>query len=159
MNNPSNPPPLPDWAIEHARASLRIGMSVPEIQQRLVSRGLAPAAAEAVVLSVVEDRVRQQVEPQERALARRRLHRILSGIVGAACILLGYWFGGGLSAGKVVLSILFPLSCIWFGDEIGSRWSSTFSPGPTPGVLLRLGGWVVLLGICLHRLALVLASP
>ena len=158
MSYPSDPPPMPSWAIEHARAALRIGKSVPQAQQLLVARGLAPAAAEAVVMGVVEERVRQQVEPQERAAGRQFVHRLLSGVLGAAFVLVGYWYGGGLSAGQVFLSILFPLACIWFGDVVGSYWYKP-SAGATPGSLVRLGGWALLLLIGLYRLVLVLVSP
>ena len=40
------------------------------------------------------------------------------------------------------LSVLFPLACIWFGDELGE-----FIPAVTkasPGWLVRLGGWLLL---------------
>ena len=47
--------------------------------------------------------------------------------------------GGGL---------LFPLACIWFGDELGDYVGTL--PGPaithtTPGWMVKLGGWVLLL--------------
>ena len=58
-------------------------------------------------------------------------------------------------AREVVITLLltvpyfvFPLACIWFGDEMG-EYVGTF-PGPainrrTPGWMVKLGGWFLLL--------------
>jgi hypothetical protein len=131
---PFDSPPLPDWALEHARASLKLGQSVPEIEQRLVGRGLSPAAAAAVVEKVLEERVRERLEPLQRDEQRIRLHRILSAVVGCACLVFAYLFGGGWSAGKTATSILLPLAFVWFGDEMASYWSRFSSVGWTPGI-------------------------
>lgn len=45
-------------------------------------------------------------------------------------------------------ALFFPLLCIWFGDELGDYVGTL--PGPainrtTPGWMLELGGWVLLL--------------
>ena|SRR5215204_936255 len=45
-------------------------------------------------------------------------------------------------------ALLFPLACIWFGDELGDYVGML--PGPaisksTPGWMVRLGGWFLLL--------------
>jgi hypothetical protein len=45
-------------------------------------------------------------------------------------------------------SLLLPLACIWFGDELG-EYIGTF-PGPainrkSPAWMVKLGGWVLLL--------------
>src|SRR5256885_3964570 len=47
---------------------------------------------------------------------------------------------------KRILGVLFPLACIWFGDEMGDytgRLSSVTKP--SPGWMVRLGGWCLLL--------------
>lgn len=49
---------------------------------------------------------------------------------------------------KVGSGLLFPLACIWFGDEMGDYVGSL--PGPaitrtTPGWMVELGGWILLL--------------
>jgi hypothetical protein len=150
MTKPSHSLPLPDWAIEHARAALRIGRSAPDIEQLLVARGLAPEAAASVVNRVLEDHVREAVEPQERAQRRLWIHRILSAIIALMYIIPAFWLGGVESALKVLAGLLLPLACIWFGDQMGSATGPigllspwiTFS---TPGVFVRLGGWLVLL--------------
>lgn len=47
-----------------------------------------------------------------------------------------------------ILSLAFPLACIWFGDELGEYYQDgTLAPTintPSPGGLVRLGGWVLL---------------
>lgn len=45
-------------------------------------------------------------------------------------------------------ALLFPLLCIWFGEELGEFYGPL--PGPTinrttPGWMVELGGWVLLL--------------
>ena len=42
---------------------------------------------------------------------------------------------------------LLPVLCIWYGDEMGEYVGSLPGPGinrPTPGWLVRLGGWFLL---------------
>src|SRR5918996_1574891 len=60
-------------------------------------------------------------------------HRAASA-VGAVLVAMGY--------------CLLPLACIWFGDEMG-EYVGTF-PGPainrrTPGWMVKIGGWFLLL--------------
>jgi hypothetical protein len=125
---------------------------VPDIEQRLVARGLTPAAAAAAVTSVLENRVREQFEPLRHRERRQRLHRALAGAAGCACLLLGYWFGGGYSAGKTLLWLLLPLTCIWFPDAMAA------SAGPGRVALLRWCGWLVLLLIGGYWVVLLLIS-
>jgi len=45
------------------------------------------------------------------------------------------------------LSLLLPLACIWFGDEMGDYVGMLAIPAitkPSPGGLVRLGGWFLL---------------
>lgn len=49
---------------------------------------------------------------------------------------------------KLAGGLLFPLACIWFGEEMGDYVGSL--PGPaitrtSPGWMVELGGWVLLL--------------
>ena len=60
--------------------------------------------------------------------------RSIPGRLGAVLAVAGY--------------LLIPLLCIWFGDEMGNYVGAL--PGPainksTPGCLVRVGGWVLLL--------------
>lgn len=144
-NGPSDPPP--DWAVEYVRASLRIGLSVPDIEQRLVARGLTPAVAAAVVTSVLEGQVGGRFESLEQGERRQLVYWVLSGVVACACLLLAYWFGGGLSVGKTALWVLMPLACIWFPDRLPLSANST-------GV--RLSAWLLLLVIGGYRIVLLL---
>jgi hypothetical protein len=48
----------------------------------------------------------------------------------------------------IVLGLLFPLACIWFGDELGEYIGVL--PGPainrrSPGWMVKVGGWCLLL--------------
>lgn len=45
-------------------------------------------------------------------------------------------------------ALLLPLACIWLGDELGDYIGLLPGPGiskPTPGWMVRLGGWFLLL--------------
>jgi hypothetical protein len=147
MSTPSDIPETPDWAIEHARAALRLGKSVPETQQLLIAHGVSPAAAEAVVMGIVEERVQQQVEPQVRNARRQSLHRALSAAVGAGCVLLGFRFGTATAA-WTLLAVLMPLACVWFPDEmvlsLRGRLAGGWSGVPPPGGLAPTGRMVAL---------------
>jgi hypothetical protein len=157
MSNPASCPHLPDWAIARARASLRIGMKVPEIEQGLVAHGLTPEAATSAVTKALEDRIREEVQPKERARLRLRLHRVLSAVLVGAYLILGYWMRGAEGVLRLLVAFLLPLTCIWFASEMESATGPTgiLSPYitfPTPAIFLRLGGWLVLLTPCFFAL-------
>ena len=157
-SQPSTPPPLVDWAMEHARAALRAGVKVPEIERRLVARGLSAEIAEAVVTNVLGEGVRAGQPDTPEQQRRRTLHWIASGVVGCACIVLGYRFGGGYSAGIVFVWILTPTALIWFADApfFAQRFSRKQPPS---GVVVRWAGWFLLILYLLYRLGLVLFKP
>src|SRR5205823_2465715 len=58
VTRPPGAPPGPDWPAERARAALKVGLSVPDVERQLVAKGLSPEAAAAVVRGVLEERVR-----------------------------------------------------------------------------------------------------
>lgn len=81
--------------------------------------------------------------------------RLLSVIVAAGYILLRLYVTPPKSLNQVVTailllgaSVLFPLVCIWFAEEMGDYVGSL--PGPaitkrTPEWMVRPGGWVLLI--------------
>jgi hypothetical protein len=150
MSNPASAPPSEDWAFEHARASLRIGLKVQEIEQRLVARGLSSDAATSVVTKALENRIHEENEPRERARRRLLLHRILSGLLIGAYVIIAYWNKGLGFAFYAIGGLLLPFACIWFADELGSAtgfisFMRPYITFPTPPFFLRLGGWLLLL--------------
>jgi hypothetical protein len=134
----------PSWAVELAVSLLKGGLDVGRIEERLVARGLNSEAAAAVMDRACAEQVRQEEEPQRRAARRMLVHRLLSGLVAFGYVLLAYRGGGPALAFRVSIGLLLPLACIWFGDEMGARTSYRIT-SPTPGFLVRWGGWVVLL--------------
>ena len=48
-----------------------------------------------------------------------------------------------------ILSLAFPLACIWFADDLGEYFrDGSLAPEittPSPGTFVRFGGWVLLL--------------
>jgi hypothetical protein len=111
---------------------------VPDVEQGLVARGLSPVVAAAVVTSVLEGWVREQREPLGEGEWGERLHRILSVVAGCTCLLLAYWFGRGLSVGRTLLWLPWPLACIWFPEMMGRSADSGAA------AIIRFSGWVVL---------------
>ena len=75
-------------------------------------------------------------------------NRILSGLLGAAYVIGAYIGEGGELAWKVGMGVIFPLACIWFSDAMGGYIGPTGSgaiTSTTPGCLVCIGGWLVLL--------------
>ena len=61
-------------------------------------------------------------------------HRSIPGRLGSVLAVAAY--------------LLIPLLCIWFADEMGNYVGTLPGPAinkPTPGCLVRFGGWVLLL--------------
>ncbi|MGC8862141.1 MAG: hypothetical protein ACP5R5_05110 [Armatimonadota bacterium] len=75
------------------------------------------------------------------------LSRIVSAAIAAVYVVKAFFSSGPESALAVALLLLVPLGLIWFGDDIeipGNRLSDVPS-GRTPGYLLRMIGWVLLM--------------
>ena len=160
MSNPdSNPLPnsapfdslaTPDRLAAYVSASLKIGLKVSEIQHHLSERGVSAQLAAAAVDKALGEYIGQQNLPQRRARRRKLANRILSALVGCAYVGLACSFRDAEFAAIMGTFLILPLACIWFGDELGSYigpagivlCSITF---PTPGVMLRVGGWLLLL--------------
>jgi hypothetical protein len=159
VDSPFASTPLPDWAIAQARALPRAEGNGPATVQRLVAQGLSPEAAAEVVEKVLEERIRQQLEPLAQAERRTRIHRLASGFVAVACVVLAYGFFGTWSACQTGLKLLLPVACIWFADEMGGYTSKYSFSGTVPGLLIRWCGWLLLVVIAIMILGLGIALP
>jgi uncharacterized membrane protein YoaT (DUF817 family) len=77
-------------------------------------------------------------------------NEILSGLL-ALIYAIAAFAGGGAEVGlKVLMFLILPLACIWFGDEMGDYMGTWPISGggitnTTPGWLVRIGGWLLLL--------------
>jgi hypothetical protein len=77
-------------------------------------------------------------------------NRILSGLIALIYLILGF-FGAGPETGiKILACLTLPLACIWFPDEMGSYTGRLPISGgginqQSPGCLVRIVGWVLLL--------------
>lgn len=94
---------------------------MPEIEQRLIAKGLSAAEATAVLNAVLDGQLRGPQEDLDRDGNVWRLHFIASIVAACICMGLAYASGGGFSAVKTFLSLMLPLSCIWFVGSI-YRW-------------------------------------
>jgi len=75
-------------------------------------------------------------------------NRVLSGLLAVVYMVAAYAHAGVELALKVSMGLILPLACIWFADAMGSYTGSTSSvsiTSPTPGWLVCIGGWIVLL--------------
>jgi len=75
-------------------------------------------------------------------------NRVLSGIVAAIYIIGAFLTAGGEGGFKVLLFVILPLACIWFGDAMGGFTGPAGSIGitaPSPGLIVCVLGWVTLL--------------
>ena len=130
------------WATDEASAALTMGMSVPEIEKRLVAKGLTPAMATTVVMDIIKGRLAGQRQSSEQVERNQVLHRSCSAVAMCVCVLLGYLYGEGYSAGKAFSKAALPVACIWF------PWGEEFP------ILIRWCAWVVLMLVIVYRLVL-----
>ncbi len=75
-------------------------------------------------------------------------NRILSGVLAGIYLILAFVGGGIEAALRILLYLLLPLACIWFGDEMGDYTGIVRGQGITkssPGWLVRILGWLLLL--------------
>lgn len=76
------------------------------------------------------------------------LNRILSGLVAAVYLATALYFESPEIAWKVGLFLIFPLACIWFSEAMGEFTGNSASvsiTATTPGWMVLIGGWIVLL--------------
>jgi hypothetical protein len=152
-----------DWPLERARAYLKTGMSVPETERRLVALGLSPAAAQAVVTEVLEEKVSEKSDEPQPPPRRLRWHRTLSAVVGLGCILLGFRVGGVSLAARTAVPVVFLLVLIWFANQKWFSWSRfarewSEKRSQTPAFVFRLVAWVVLVAYAFGLFAVVLST-
>lgn len=79
------------------------------------------------------------------------LNRTISATIALISIGATAVVSGGQEAMAVALGMMTSLVFIWWGDELGSMTGNVFSlsyvTATTPGVLLRLFGWGLLLAM------------
>jgi hypothetical protein len=75
-------------------------------------------------------------------------NRIFSALLAVVYIIGAFVTGGGEASCKVLLFLILPLACIWFSDAMGGYTGPTASmsiTSPSPGVIVCILGWLVLL--------------
>jgi len=76
------------------------------------------------------------------------IHRIASLCVALGYIVAALIFGDAKAAWLSVAVPILALACIWFPDEMGAykmRWHWPPIDMVTPGSIVRIGGWALLL--------------
>jgi len=76
-------------------------------------------------------------------------NKILSLFVALAYVITGAISGGAEWAFKIVLFLILPLACIWLSDAMGTYTGILPIEMPitqtSPGIMVQIVGWVVLL--------------
>jgi hypothetical protein len=75
-------------------------------------------------------------------------NRVLSVILAAIYVVVAFVTSGGEDGFRVLLAVLLPLACIWFGDAMGGFTGPAGTIGITaasPGLIVCILGWVILL--------------
>ena len=75
-------------------------------------------------------------------------NRIISALIALGYLGLAFGLRGAEGAFKMGLFLIFPMFCIWFSDAMGSYRGLTLSMvsvSPSPAILVRILGWVLLL--------------
>ncbi|HNT36734.1 MAG TPA: hypothetical protein PKH07_17230 [bacterium] len=76
------------------------------------------------------------------------IKRILSAIIAIIYLSVAYLGGGSEGAIRCALFLFLPMACIWFSEEMGSFTGvmrGHYINAETPGCLVALGGWFVLM--------------
>jgi hypothetical protein len=133
----------PGWELERAKALLRTGATMPQIEQHLVAKGLSAEVARAAAEWAVEERVREPFDLLARAKRACRVDQIL--FTATACVIVGLagWFFGTGAASRMAIKMLVFLAFIWFG-----QWAALLQRVDTLQTriaILRWGGWILLL--------------
>jgi len=80
----------PEWAASYVRGAVRLGMSVPEIEDHLVSKGMVREEANRLILDTMYGPI-----PEESASGRfgdwaKPIRLCASAAIAGACVLLAY---------------------------------------------------------------------
>lgn len=101
---------------------------------------------------LMTDMVREDYALVRKMRQQQLRHRIASGIVAGLYLLLAIASGSSESVVRLAFFLVLPLGAIWFSDELGSLTGVRFGrmSGPvittaTPGSIVRIGGWILLL--------------
>jgi hypothetical protein len=147
----------PGWELERARALLRTGARMPQIEHHLLAKGLSPEAATAAAEWAFEDRIREQMAPLSRADRATCRHRIMASAAGGALVAFVYWFSNADLAMRLAMGLPFCLGWIWFGHY--ADWPRNRGNVHAPSGMLRWAGWFLFLVFALRIVLPMLAQP
>jgi hypothetical protein len=139
-----------DWANEYVATSLKMGIAVPEIEQRLIARGLSPEAASAAVTKCLSATIRDQSRlaglDEDHA---EKLHRIASAVVACLGLVLAYFYNSGRSVAITLSWLALPMACIWNAEAMVRSYDQT-----SPLKFVRWGAWTAVIAILGYRIVL-----
>lgn len=75
-------------------------------------------------------------------------NRILSALLAVIYMVGAFVTGGAENGFKVLGFVILPLACIWFGEAMGGYTGPTTIiniTAPTPGLIVCMVGWVLLI--------------
>jgi hypothetical protein len=75
-------------------------------------------------------------------------NRILSALVAIGYLFVALLARGGGGVCRMALFLILPMFCIWFSDAMGGyrgMTSQLIFISPSPGIMVRVLGWILLL--------------
>lgn len=137
MDEPLKTDSPPEWAASYVRGAVRLGMSVPEIEEHLVSKGMLREDANRLIMDTMFGP--DSNEPASRSGDWGKPIRLcVSMVIAGACLLLAYQFGAGPSVGLALIWVVPELFAIWLPEltnTLDSDW----------GQRSWFAGWFILL--------------
>jgi len=76
--------------------------------------------------------------------------RFISLLISIVCLIIFYFFGGSKFVFVNLISLILPLGCIWFGDELGGYVGPaghSYINSESPGFIVRFAGWILFIVI------------
>jgi len=102
--------------------------------------------------TAMTEMVRQDYAALRRERKRLIFHRTASAMAALCYLLFALYARSGHLFARTVLFLILPMSAIWFSEELGAMTGVRFGrfAGPvvtasSPGFLVRIAGWIVLL--------------
>ena len=75
-------------------------------------------------------------------------NRILSGLLAAGYVVVGFASSGGETAFKALGFAILPLACIWFSEPMGGFTGlsgNIWITAPSPSIFVCIAGWLLLI--------------
>lgn len=143
----SQPQP-PNWAVSESATGLKLGLSMLELESRLVEKGLSHEVATAAVNAALSTKLAGAIGKVDDHEWTLKVHRGLLIAVVLISLGLAFLYNGVASVG---------LTTLWLITPAWAVWAAEFFEDHAPPILIRWVAWVAVLAIMLYRVVLLIA--